>query len=66
MGKNYGKIHANLTVTEFEVPKNVYFTKINLEDGGKQSSGSKAAFIEGTAPTKVSSQPSSEDTKTRQ
>ncbi|VIC64574.1 penicillin-binding protein [Clostridioides difficile] len=57
------KIHANLTVTEFEVPKNVYFTKINLEDGGKQSSGSKAAFIEGTAPTKVSSQPSSEDTK---
>ncbi len=27
-GKNYGKIHANLTVTEFEVPKNVYFTKL--------------------------------------
>nr|SUY21926.1 penicillin-binding protein [Clostridioides difficile] len=22
------KIHANLTVTEFEVPKNVYFTKL--------------------------------------
>ncbi|MGO1041684.1 transglycosylase domain-containing protein [Clostridioides difficile] len=61
--KIMAKIHANLTVTEFEVPKNVYFTKINLEDGGKQSSGSKAAFIEGTAPSRVSSQPSTEDTK---
>lgn len=61
--KIMSKIHANLTVTEFEVPKNVYFTKINLEDGGKQSSGSKAAFIEGTAPSRVSSQPSPEDTK---
>ncbi|MCC0703893.1 transglycosylase domain-containing protein [Clostridioides sp. ES-S-0049-02] len=61
--KIMAKIHANLTVTEFEVPKNVYFTKINLEDGGKQSSGSKAAFIEGTAPSRVSSQPSPEDTK---
>lgn len=29
------KIYVNLMVIEFEVFKNVYFIKINLEDGGK-------------------------------
>ncbi|HJG96644.1 MAG TPA: transglycosylase domain-containing protein, partial [Romboutsia timonensis] len=36
------KIHKNLTKTDFKVPKNIYFTKINLIDGGKSSSGSNA------------------------
>lgn len=48
------KIHANLTVTKFKVPDNVYFTKINPNDGGKSSSGSNAAFINGTAPNRIS------------
>ena len=52
------KIHKNLTKTEFKVPKNIYFTKINLIDGGRSSSGSNAAFIKGTGPSRYTSQPS--------
>ncbi|MDR1773593.1 MAG: penicillin-binding protein, partial [Clostridioides sp.] len=59
------KVHKNLEVVDFKVPKKVYFSKINLVDGGRQGSGSRAAFIEGTGPTKISSQPSpSTTTKT--
>ncbi len=43
-------IHENLAPSKFKVPDGVYFTKINLNDGGKSSSGSSAAFINGTAP----------------
>lgn len=53
-----GKVHKNLDVADFEVPSKIYFTKINLIDGGRQSTGSKAAFIEGTSPSRYSSQPS--------
>ena len=52
------KIHRNLTKTEFKVPKNIYFTKINLIDGGRSSYGSNAAFIKGTGPSRYSSRPS--------
>lgn len=52
------KVHKNLDVADFEVPDKIYFAKINLTDGGRQSTGSKAAFIEGTAPSRYSSQPS--------
>ncbi len=59
------KIHKNLVATEgFKVPDNIYFTKINLIDGGKSPSGSNAAFINGTAPsryTSVSSKPKEEE-----
>ena len=50
------KIHKNLTKTEFKVPENIYFTKINLIDGGRSSYGSNAAFIKGTGPSRYSSQ----------
>ncbi len=50
--KVMSKIHKNLNVTKFKVPDNIYFTKINLIDGGKSSSGSSAAFIKGTAPSR--------------
>ncbi|GAA0242028.1 transglycosylase domain-containing protein [Metaclostridioides mangenotii] len=56
--KVMSKVHKNLDVADFEVPSKVYFAKINLIDGGRQSTGSKAAFIEGTSPTRYSSQPS--------
>ncbi len=49
------RVHKNLTRVEFKVPENIYFAKINLKDGGRSSGGSKAAFIEGTGPTKTSS-----------
>ena len=51
------RIHKNLTKTDFKVPKNIYFTKINLIDGGRSSSGSNAAFIKGTGPSRYTSQP---------
>jgi penicillin-binding protein 1A len=59
------KIHKNLTKTDFKVPKNIYFTKINLIDGGRSSSGSNAAFIKGTGPSRYTSQPST-PTKTEE
>ncbi len=52
------QVHENLTVTKFKQPDNIYFTRINLIDGGKSSGGSNAAFINGTAPGRYSSQPS--------
>ncbi len=52
------QVHENLTVTKFKVPDNVYFTRINLIDGGRTSGGSNAAFIEGTAPSRYTSYPS--------
>ncbi len=52
--KIMSRVHKNLTYTEFKVPDNIYFTNINLKDGGKSSSGSKAAFINGTAPSRNS------------
>ena len=54
--KVMGPIHQNLTKTKFTVPDGVYFTKINLTDGGTSSYGSNAAFIEGTAPSRSSYQ----------
>lgn len=52
------RVHKNLEVKDFEVPDNIYFEKINLQDGGASSSGSKAAFIEGTSATRVTTMPS--------
>lgn len=52
------QVHENLTVTKFKVPDNVYFTRINLIDGGRTSGGSNAAFIEGTSPSRYTSYPS--------
>ena len=50
--KVMGPIHQNLAKNaKFPVPDGVYFTKINLVDGGTSSYGSNAAFIEGTAPS---------------
>ena len=46
------KVHKNLDKIEFKKPDNIYFTKINLYDGGKSSFGSSAAFIKGTYPSK--------------
>ena len=46
------KVHKNLNKIEFKKPDNIYFTKINLYDGGKSSFGSSAAFIKGTYPSK--------------
>lgn len=55
------KVHKNLVATDFKVPDNVYFTKINLIDGGKSASGSNAAFINGTAPSRYTSAPSTQE-----
>ncbi|GAA3643235.1 transglycosylase domain-containing protein [Asaccharospora irregularis] len=60
--KVMAKVHQNLTVTKFPIPKNVYFTKINLIDGGRSPSGSKAAFIKGTYPGRISSYRDVEET----
>ncbi|MGL5330818.1 MAG: transglycosylase domain-containing protein [Peptostreptococcaceae bacterium] len=49
------RVHENLTEAHFKAPEGVYFTKINLVDGGKSPSGVSAAFINGTAPKRVSS-----------
>lgn len=50
-------IHKNLTPVEsFTKPEGVYFAKINPSDGGTSSYGVNAAFIEGTAPERASSQ----------
>ncbi|CEI73966.1 MULTISPECIES: transglycosylase domain-containing protein [Romboutsia] len=49
------QIHENLKKVDFKVPDKVYFAKINLIDGGRSSSGVKAAFIDGTSPTKYTS-----------
>ena len=46
------KVHKNLDKIKFKQPENIYFTKINLYDGGKSSLGSSAAFIDGTYPSK--------------
>ena len=54
--KVMGPIHENLTEAKFTAPDGVYFTKINLVDGGTSSNGVKAAFIEGTYPSGPSSQ----------
>ena len=47
-------IHQNLEVIDFEKPSGVTFYKINLNDGGLSSSGSNAAFVNGTSPTRTS------------
>lgn len=60
------KIHKNLTKTEFKVPENIYFTKINLIDGGRSSYGSNAAFIKGTGPSRYSSQTIKQPSKTEE
>jgi penicillin-binding protein 1A len=52
------QVHENLKVTKFKQPDNIYFTGINLIDGGKSSGGSSAAFINGTAPSRYTSQSS--------
>ena len=50
------KVHKNLVATDgFKVPDNIYFTKINLIDGGKSASGTNAAFINGTGPSRYTS-----------
>ena len=50
-------IHKNLTrVEKFTAPDGVYFTKINPIDGGTSSYGVSAAFIDGTYPSRVSTQ----------
>ena len=48
-------IHENLEVVEFKKPSGINFYKINLTDGGISSSGSNAAFVKGTSPTRTSS-----------
>ncbi|HSQ90514.1 transglycosylase domain-containing protein [Romboutsia sp.] len=54
------QVHENLRRIEFKQPDNIYFTKINLIDGGRSSSGSNAAFIKGTAPSRYTSHPSTQ------
>ena len=54
------KIHKNLEKKDFDKPEGIYFTKINLKDGGTSSSGSNAAFIDGTSATRVTTAPSEE------
>ncbi|WP_297133644.1 transglycosylase domain-containing protein [Terrisporobacter sp.] len=63
--KVMGPIHQNLTKTKFTVPDGVYFTKINLDDGGTSSYGVSAAFVEGTYPSRASSYqaPSTQETE---
>lgn len=53
--KVMGPIHQNLTKAKFTVPDGVYFTKINLDDGGTSSYGVSAAFVDGTYPSRASS-----------
>ncbi|MBU5335639.1 transglycosylase domain-containing protein [Intestinibacter bartlettii] len=48
-------IHQNLEVIDFEKPSGISFYKINLTDGGLSNSGSNAAFVNGTSPTRTSS-----------
>ena len=57
------KVHANLVPAKFTQPDGVYFTKINLIDGGTSSSGVSAAFLDGTAPSRVSSQPTPQNNR---
>ncbi|MBO3445806.1 transglycosylase domain-containing protein [Clostridium sp. CCUG 7971] len=61
--KVMGPIHKNLEhEVKFKEPDNIYFTKINLIDGGKSSFGSSAAFIKGTYPTRsYTTQPTPND-----
>ncbi len=47
-------IHENLEAKELTKPSNVYFTRINPDDGGRSGWGSNAAFIEGTGPERSS------------
>ncbi|WP_300277604.1 transglycosylase domain-containing protein [Peptacetobacter sp.] len=55
--KIMSKIHKNLKVKDFEKPDKIYFTKINLRDGGASSYGVNAAFIDGTSTDRVSTAP---------
>ena len=57
------QVHANLVPAKFTQPDGVYFTKINLIDGGTSSSGVSAAFLDGTAPSRVSSQPTPQNNR---
>ncbi|RDY29202.1 penicillin-binding protein [Romboutsia weinsteinii] len=52
--KVMGRVHENLTKTKFKQPDGVYFKSINLIDGGASSSGSSAAFVKGTSPSRQS------------
>ena len=54
------RVHQNLEKKDFDKPEGIYFTKINLHDGGTSSSGSNAAFIDGTSATRVTTAPSTE------
>ncbi|MEG0856585.1 MAG: transglycosylase domain-containing protein [Terrisporobacter sp.] len=57
--KVMGPIHENLMKdAKFSKPAGVYFTKINPVDGGTSSYGVSAAFVEGTYPSRATSQPS--------
>lgn len=60
--KIMSKVHKNLDKKDFDKPEGIYFTKINLQDGGTSSSGSNAAFIDGTSATRVTTAPSEEKT----
>lgn len=54
------RIHKNLEKKDFDKPEGIYFTKINLQDGGTSSYGSNAAFIDGTSASRVTTAPSEE------
>lgn len=55
--KIMSKIHQNLEKKDFDKPDKIYFTKINLVDGGTSSSGSNAAFIDGTFASRATTAP---------
>lgn len=55
--KIMSKIHKNLDKKDFDKPEGIYFTKINLNDGGTSSFGSNAAFIDGTSATRATTAP---------
>lgn len=55
--KIMSKVHKNLKVKDFDKPEGIYFTKINLRDGGSSFFGSNAAFIDGTSATRVTTAP---------
>ncbi|MEG1310847.1 MAG: transglycosylase domain-containing protein [Romboutsia sp.] len=51
------QVHENLEQdVKFKQPDNIYFTKINLIDGGRSPFGSSAAFINGTSPSRYTQQ----------
>ena len=53
------RVHSKLNKKDFEVPDGIHFESINLNDGGASSGGSKAAFLEGTSASRVTTRPSS-------